>query len=493
MHDDCAAGRHNDVGYRTVSVVNRSSRFLLLAVACVACVLLCSACTSAGPQPSTSSTSASPTSTSPTTTASSAPATSSTIAPVQAGAPGSPDPSCTATPPATVGLSGLLSSTAGRSGSLVPVGAVTEPGGVTVVLGTVAAGGTYLVGIASSCRLDSSFGSGGVVAVIPPSSAPGASYIASSLTSDSSGDLVITGEDGSLGWTVARFTPGGQPAATFGRSGWVTVRDPGPALASNGYGSAVGATFGPGGELFVIGFDGQPHCCAGASVMAFSPTGQPVASFGSGGQVGPVPDGSFGDYIAFLPTGNLLAVGEYSSTGCGSFGLAEYEPQGGRPVPGFHGVLPALAGKARVATPLVVPSAGGGFFLVGQLALGCGEPADPTVGVLSYEADGSPDRAFGRGGLLELPGSLFGAILYPAGQLLIAAETSGSCVLRVVTGTGAPAASFGDGGSAPCGTWPKVGSIGLSDVTAAAGGSSSGDVELVGSSATGLAVARYLA
>jgi hypothetical protein len=89
-----------------------------------------------------------------------------------------------------------------------------------------------------------------------------------------------------------------------------------------------------------------------------------------------------------------------------------------------------------------------------------------------------------------VPGSVLGATIDPAGQLVIASRIASSCVLTAVTGTGAAAESFGHDGIAPCASRPKVGSSGLSQVTVAAGGSE-GDVVLVANSATGLAIARY--
>jgi hypothetical protein len=274
----------------------------------------------------------------------------------------------------------------------------------------------------------------------------------------------------------------------------VTVADPGPRVSSIGPGSAVDAALGNAGNLYVVGYDGQPHCCASASIRAFDAAGRALQSFGLAGEAGPVPNGSYDDLVAWLPTGRLLAVGEATFTGCSSFELSEYISTGQR-LQGFRAVAPIPPDERTITSLQVIPTPIGGFLLAGTSSAECHLPysSRSEAFVASYGASGERTNGFGDGGLLKIPGTLIGTTPEPNGQVLVAISQGPSCVLEELSGAGRTDRAFGSYGIAPCGGWPSVGmtSLPFMKMVVPSTGGKDAAIELVAAAPRCIAIARF--
>jgi hypothetical protein len=292
-------------------------------------------------------------------------------------------------------------------------------------------GRSLLVGLTDHCTLDRSFGHNGEVAL--PSGAGASQTTYSDLTADGTGRLLVSGGADHGGWLVGAFTAGGQPVTSFGRSGWVTLPDPGPRRTSYGGGEASAVTVGADGVIYVIGSDGQPLCCSRTTVVALSPDGARRESFGRRGRSTPVPDGGVIDLVSPWPAGGVLAIGQFDSTGGGSYQLSTYDAEGHRLSDSSEELPPPDNFFAFAIAVLQHPE--GDTLLVDQVTAAA--PQASFTKVAAYTRAGAPDRNFGAAGATRaVPGVPFGAFLDNSGTWTIGVRNQDSCELETVSASG---------------------------------------------------------
>lgn len=267
------------------------------------------------------------------------------------------------------------------------------------------------------------------------------------------GKLVVlgyshTGKDEDL--FLARYLPDGRPDAAFGKGGYVLYdggghdRGLGLALQADGRIVAAGFTYA-GGQRDVL-------------VVRFNPDGMPDGAFGKGGAVtysspGAATDIGFG--AAFRPDGRIIVVGETARDGQQDALVLCFNPDGsldGRFGAGGVYRYGGAAGKLDRAFAAAVQPDGKILVTGGSVVNG-----KDDVLLFRLSLEGTPDPAFGRGGLVLYSGAGdnpdYGnwVSLQPDGKIVVSgAETRGSAfdllVLRF-NADGTPDGAFGKGGA----------------------------------------------
>ena len=233
-----------------------------------------------------------------------------------------------------------------------------------------------LVRLDANGSLDKSFGSGGSVF---SSNGFGA------LVRRSDGKIVV------LGGALARYEPDGTLDKSFGSRGTAPIRGFGE------FGVAGALVLQPDGKLVVSGDDGMEFSDSKVNLARYNANGSPDRSFGSGGKV--MNDLGRNYALAIQPDGKLVAAGG------GGSGSNEWEWVLSRY--NANGSLDRSFGAGGVVrTPLKITM--GVQALVIQhdgklVAAGC--DANTTKGnshdvfqLIRYNANGSLDPTFGRGG-----------------------------------------------------------------------------------------------
>lgn len=338
--------------------------------------------------------------------------------------------------------------------------------------------------ITAQCKLDRAFGHGGI-ASFSPAASWGSNYYFASLAVGASGDLFVAGI-AKAGWIVGKLGPDGAPVAGFGRNGFVTYADPGPLRSAGSNGGATDVVPVSSGGAYVIGYDGQGHCCVSGSVVELGASGAIVRSFGKNGSAGPLGNGSLASLLSRLPHGRLLVVTSYEYTGCGSYNLAELDSDG-RGIAGFSGHVLAKARGDRMV--IVDLAANGGFDLVTRdwLCRGYHHLPPPTATVVGYLADGSVVTGFGHGGTSTVPGTPFGALDGPGGVIAVAVADNSHCAVRLLSSdrTLKRSSACGSGGA-----WDPAAPETVVATPFGASATASTAV-VIGAAAHGLSIGRY--
>jgi uncharacterized delta-60 repeat protein len=184
-----------------------------------------------------------------------------------------------------------------------------------------------------------------------------------------------------------------------------------------------------------------------------TPAGAPDLSFGDGGTTvlpgGPgTRPGICGGALAVQPDGRLLLAGSYlAATGGPRFGVCRLTPYG-RPDPSFGdgGIVTAEGLAYRPA--LAVDREGRIAVVTG----GSGTP--PSVEIVRFLRNGSPDPAFGAGGRVSIAlpadGSVSGsdaaAAFQSGGRLVVALRVVGGVMVMRLRADGSVDTSFAGGG-----------------------------------------------
>jgi uncharacterized delta-60 repeat protein len=253
-----------------------------------------------------------------------------------------------------------------------------------------------------------------------------------------------------LGWLtlpiLAFFTPGqGLLDPGFGESGAVRDDRAGGSdsalamvLEPDGGVTVAGKTAGPGGDDFVL--------------ARYDSTGALDQGFGAGGYV--TFDVAGGDDAAFAlarqPDGGLLAAGYTAPGRPGDLAIARFNADGSRDAAfGEDGrFLFDVAGDADILSAVAVQP--DGRILAAGSAIGDGSRGV----VIRLTADGALDPTFGEGGLVRTgpPGGhteLFALALRAGGRIVVAGRTvveGDVFFLAALEADGSPDRSFGDGG-----------------------------------------------
>ncbi|HLG23226.1 MAG TPA: CARDB domain-containing protein, partial [Candidatus Manganitrophaceae bacterium] len=238
----------------------------------------------------------------------------------------------------------------------------------------------------SDGKLDTSFGSGGIVVTTDWF---GDTAEANGVAVQGDGKIVVTGFTGdTLSFAVARYNPDGSLDAGFGVGGRVVTELSG----GYDYDLAYSPVIQSDGKIVVGGFC---DCLTGRgkdfALVRYQPDGSFDASFGSGGVVLTDFNNGSDDRIKKIlldTTGKILAGGVSG----GNFALARYNPDGsldtgfgtgGQVTLDFEGISDEVRGLAF----------SGGKIVVAGIA---GPGAD--IGLARFSGSGVLDRKFGNGG-----------------------------------------------------------------------------------------------
>ncbi|MDP9794102.1 putative delta-60 repeat protein [Catenuloplanes nepalensis] len=321
---------------------------------------------------------------------------------------GTPDPAFGTGGSVVIDVGGLGLTDVGR-------GVAVQPDGRLLVAGS--AGTRFAVSrFMADGTPDTSFGTAGTT-LAPAGSAYGS---ASAVAVAPDGTVVVV--SGGTGFTVARFLADGTPDTSFGTAGVVsgTVAGPSP----NGGGSPIegpsAVVVQPDGGIVVGGTSGWNYgrhlIAVELTLVRYLPSGARDPSFGNGGVVRPAltPGGSSAHQVLLRPDGRIVAVGAAGSQPVGGLPddvvVAQYLPDG-TPDPAF--------GTGGV-TYTDVTGAGGddagtdaallpdGSLVVGGYALRDSGPSSFLAA--RYTPTGTLDPSFGTGGVVAdvlLPGRIF--------------------------------------------------------------------------------------
>ena len=353
----------------------------------------------------------------------------------------------------TFGDGGVVSTTVGKRSTVR--GILATPAGVVVAV-TVRRG-SALVRYLLDGSLDPSFGVGGIV-----NEQGEARFIDLAETSD--GSLLVLGSG-----FVERRSSTGALDGTFGVDGRAD-------LGPNTYASSM--VVGPDGSIAVAAATLSSEG-ADLTVTRLTPDGSLDGTFGDGGTA-TVDLGTLNDRgvdLAFLSDGSTLVLAARTSTPQGeccrnSTALVRLLPDGSfDPSFGGGGIvmfrLTTHNGNGWEPSAMQVDASGRVNVLMGSRgSYGC--PSGRYSYVVRRNADGAPDRGFGRGGHAVVPSvdPIMGTlVLEPGGQILVGGETcdtgAGPSELGIVclTVDGVPDLDFGGGGlaSAPLGRWGAIG------------------------------------
>jgi uncharacterized delta-60 repeat protein len=269
--------------------------------------------------------------------------------------------------------------------------------------------------------LDASFGSGGVMNSQVICGGYGATYDAAALYphagTANDGKIVVVG-----GGNLARFNPNGSLDTSIGKRGVVTLSF-----------RATAVLIQPNGQIVLEG---------GNELARYNSSGTPDTSFGSGGTVALPFSGPF----ALQPDGKFVVGGSAGPSG-DDWGLARYSANGtldttfdsAGPTPGTVTItFPEIA--AGMNAIAIYPSTGPDAADSGKIVAAGLVFGPPTVGydpaLVRYNADGSPDTAFGQSGQVVVPmapggGNLITAMALQTDGKIVA---GGSSLYRGVSG-----------------------------------------------------------
>jgi len=243
--------------------------------------------------------------------------------------------------------------------------------------------------------LDETFGVGGIVSV--PN---GGSGVARSITFQSDGRIVVSGNVGMWHLSVIRLNPNGAVDTTFNSSGQFVDT----AITSDGYGVTT-QVIGSEERVVVAGFAAPPNSSRNGALWRLTSAGRPDLSFGTGGVALTAFDGfpSHFDGVAVDSSNRIVAGGYRNSSGGvpAQLALARYAENGSLD-PGF-----GVDGKVVVESELtsyglaLAIQSNGRILVGGWRHIDAGSPAKTVIAVWRFTADGLPDSTFGDNGRVD--------------------------------------------------------------------------------------------
>jgi uncharacterized delta-60 repeat protein len=239
--------------------------------------------------------------------------------------------------------------------------------------------------------VDATFGTGGVTTV----TLPGADDTANGVTVLPDGRVLATGSVAGA-FTVIRLTAGGAVDPSYGAAGFARASAQGP-----GTDRPETIVVQPDGK-YLVGGTSRGLDTARGTLARYNPDGSPDLTFGDRGKL-QAGLGASAKALAMAPGGKILVLAEDS--------LRRLDARGGLdPAFASGGVL-----KFDFTADALVSLADGRILVAGHSG------TDGTR-LRRYNADGSPDRAFGTSGSLPIPGftvTVGEIILRPDGSALL--------------------------------------------------------------------------
>jgi uncharacterized delta-60 repeat protein len=308
--------------------------------------------------------------------------------------------------------------------ALVVVGVVVT-GSALATLGYHPLGGLSAPAGHRHGSLDTSFGgTGKVTTPIGPRSG------VSALAIRKDGKLVAAGSSVSnngsdSAFALVRYHANGTLDGSFGRSGKVTTpigsRENG--CFGGGYRGAVASALAiqQDGNLAAAGRAAHGFCRSDFALARYHANGTLDGSFGRGGKVTTsIGPNAEASALAIRKDGKLVAAG-WSDNGS-RFALVRYNA---------NGTLDTSFGRGGSVTTPIGPNAGAAALAIQQdgklLAAGSSSNNDGSHGVFAlvrYHANGTLDTSFGRGGKVTTPGFYGGALAIQQDGKLVAAGSN---------------------------------------------------------------------
>jgi uncharacterized delta-60 repeat protein len=321
--------------------------------------------------------------------------------------------------------------------------------------------GTAILGTAKFRHggvLDTTFGGFGLSS--PGGFVPGASGTTSTLTQDSSGNVIVARADGA-GVTVTRFTPTGNLDTGFGTSGSTSVALP------NLLALIIGASTAADGSIFVAASAPNPPApnLMQPVVLKFTSAGVLDPSFGSGGVaffypsalVDPATWGRATE-VRVLPSGQILVAGRFQiAAGHREFFAARLLASGSLDASfGTGGVTLVDFGPVVAQGRKITVQDDGKVVIAGTLF---DNANNSFISLARLLANGAIDATFGTGGKVSVTTG-FGAAGFDVsiqnnGKILVGgavsndvAQTTSTALAARFTTAGALDPAFGTGGYA---------------------------------------------
>jgi uncharacterized delta-60 repeat protein len=302
-----------------------------------------------------------------------------------------------------VALAHVLANDRMRALAVMPDGRAVAVGDVGSIDTPPLESSMGIVRVLPSGALDPTFGSGGRVVV----TFDGTVFAhATGVVTLPDGGVVAAGSALSQ-FALVRLDANGALAATFGTGGKVL------APCSSGPCGASGVVLQPDGRIVAVGwFPG-----GGGTLMRFLADGTLDASFGTAG-VASIPAGWQFEprTIALRDDGRIVLGGSSFASGTGDLAAARLLAEGS-PDPSFSGDGFAAHVEPTSGTGLSVLTQGDGAVIVGgSLFTG----TESLFSMARFLADGTPDPAFGTGGLATaaIGGGAMALIQLPNGNLI---------------------------------------------------------------------------
>ena len=286
------------------------------------------------------------------------------------------------------GTGGIVTTAIGSNGSSVQALVIQSDNKIVAAGRTdnISSSDFALVRYNANGNLDTTFGKGGIVIT-----AIGSSGFAQALVIQPDGKIVAAGSSGSSSdFTLVRYNPDGTLDATFGTGGKVTT-----AIGSGGWAQALGIQSDD--KIVAAGYSVN----AGINdftLVRYNPNGSLDHNFGTGGKViTPIGSDSSASALVIQPDGLIVAAG-YSVNGSNnSFALVRYNANGSLDQNFGTGgkVTTAIGSHSDSASALVIQS-GGKIVAAGGTFNG----SIYNFALVRYNANGSLDTTFGKGGIV---------------------------------------------------------------------------------------------
>jgi uncharacterized delta-60 repeat protein len=310
------------------------------------------------------------------------------------------------------------------SGFVNFVGLAVQPDGRILVSATVANGASDdfgLLRLLPNGTLDTTFGDQGQVLI--PFDLGGLDLdVASHVLLQPNGRIVQCGAAegdpaaGGKDFAFSRVTAAGAPDTSFSGDGKATVAfDIGPQDERDD--EVVRCLLQPDGKIVAAGWATVAADTPRMAVTRLNSDGSRDTGFNGNGTATVDFGASFAQSRAFgvrlQPDGSLLLAGLAAGSGGSRWALARLDPSGQIDAGfGNGGIVlfdPEITGYAPVQVLDLLVRDDGSFVAVGALLV---EPSTTNFdfGVFAFDADGSPDAAFGTGGGIAIPFDLGGPL-----------------------------------------------------------------------------------
>lgn len=383
----------------------------------------------------------------------------------------------------TFGVGGVVTTMIGSAfGETYAESAALQPDGKIVVAGVSGSFSDANFALArynGDGSLDPGFGVGGIVTTAISSAVDRAKAVA--IQDD--GKIVVAGySTGRV--VVARYTVTGTLDAGFGAGGLVTT------VISDGQDSARDVAIQPDGKIVVAG-----DSAARVAVLRYNPDGTLDPGFGTAGIVTTsVGASSWGQGVALQDDGKIVvAGGSEKGTFQYAFTALRYNTDGSLD-PGFGtgGVVTTTIDDDYGSDVLIQPD--GKIVVAGTTETSGGSP-EINFAAVRYTVTGTLDTGFGTGGVVTTNFGSPGAGVYdtanavalqPDGKIVVTGDDQGAMGLVRYNADGSPDATFGTAGKVnldfSLSTWDEGHDVLVQP---------DGKIVMVGQGASRFALARY--